>query len=58
VKLALALVLTGMHGYFASRVRAFAEDREIHKAIFFRVLNEVPTVIMILIVALVVTQPF
>ena len=58
VKLALVLVLTGIHGYFAGRVRAFAEDRETHKAIFFRVLNEVPTVIMIAIVVLVVTQPF
>ena len=57
VKFALVLVLTGLHGYFAGRVRAFAEDRETHAAIFFRVLNEVPTVIMIAIVALVVIQP-
>ncbi len=57
-KLALVFVLTGLHGYFAGRVRAFAEDRETHQAIFFRVLNEVPTVIMILIVCLVVLQPF
>ena len=27
-KLALVLLLTGLHGYFAGRVRAFAEDRE------------------------------
>jgi putative membrane protein len=58
VKLALVFALTGLHGYFAGRVRAFAEDRETHKAIFFRVLNEIPTVIMILIVCLVVLQPF
>ena len=58
VKLTLVLALTGLHGYFAGRVRAFAEDREPHKAIFFRVLNEVPTVIMIAIVLLVVMQPF
>ena len=57
-KLALVLVLTGLHGYFAGRVRAFAEDRETHKAIFYRVLNEVPTIIMILIICLVVLQPF
>jgi putative membrane protein len=57
-KLALVLLLTGLHGYFAGRVRAFAEDRESHKAIFFRFVNEVPTVIMILIVFLVVVQPF
>ena len=57
-KLALVLLLTALHGYFAGRVRAFAQDRETHKAIFFRFLNEVPTVIMILIVFLVVVQPF
>jgi len=57
-KLALVLVLSGLHGYFAGRVRAFAADRDAHRAIFFRYLNEVPTVIMILIVCLVVLQPF
>jgi putative membrane protein len=57
-KLALVLLLTALHGYFAGRVRAFARDRETHKAIFFRFLNEVPTVVMILIVFLVVVQPF
>jgi putative membrane protein len=57
-KLALVLVLSGLHGYFAGRVRAFAGDRDAHRAIFFRYLNEVPTVIMILIVCLVVLQPF
>ena len=57
-KLALVLLLTGLHGYFAGRVRAFAEDRESHEAIFFRFVNEVPTVIMILIVFLVVVQPY
>jgi putative membrane protein len=58
VKLAFVLGLTGLHGYFAGRVRAFAEDREPHRAIVFRIVNEIPTAIMIVIVVLVVMKPF
>jgi putative membrane protein len=38
--------------------RAFAEDRNTHSPKFFRMINEVPTVLMIIIVILVVVKPF
>lgn len=57
-KLALVLLLSGVHGYLVGRVRAFAEDRNERPARFYRVLNEVPTALMILIVMLVVLKPF
>jgi putative membrane protein len=57
-KLALVILLSGLHGFFASCVRAFAEDRNTHSQRFFRVMNEVPTLLMILIVILVIVKPF
>ncbi len=57
-KLTLVLVLTGMHGWFAGMVRAFAEDRNSRPQKFYRIINEVPTVLMIAIVVLVIVKPF
>jgi protoporphyrinogen IX oxidase len=57
-KLALVLLMTGMHGWFAGMVRGFAEDRNARDAKFYRIINEVPTVLMVVIVILVVVKPF
>jgi protoporphyrinogen IX oxidase len=57
-KLTLVLLLSGFHGYLVGRVRAFAEDRNDKTSRFYRVINEVPTVLMIGIVVLVVVKPF
>jgi putative membrane protein len=57
-KFALALILSGVHGYFSRWVRAFAEDRNPHTQKFYRVINEVPTILMIAIVVLVIIKPF
>ncbi len=56
-KLLLVLLLSGMHGAMAKWTRDFAEDRNIRSPRFYRFANEVPTVLMILIVLLVVIQP-
>ena len=58
VKLVLVLVLSGIHGFFARWVRDFAADRNSRSHKFYRVINEVPTVLMIGIVILVVVKPF
>jgi putative membrane protein len=58
LKLALVLVLSALHGFMAGTVRAFAEDRNTRPARFYRILNEVPTVALVLIVLLVVFKPF
>ena len=57
-KLALVLVLSGLHGYLAAATRRFAEDRNVQTARFWRIVNEVPAVLLIGIVALVVFKPF
>jgi len=57
-KFALVVVMSGLHGYFVGRVRAFAEDRNDKSARFYRILNEVPPVLMVFIVILVIVQPF
>ena len=46
----------GLHGFFSARVRAFARTPTASSR-FFRFVNEVPTVFMILIVFLVVVKP-
>jgi len=57
-KLTLVILMSGVHGLLAARVRAFAEDRNRSSGKFYRVLNEVPTVLMIGIVILVIVKPF
>ena len=57
-KLALVVLLSGVHGMMAAWVRAFAQDRNTRSAKFYRVMNEVPTVLMVVIVLLVVLKPF
>lgn len=57
-KIALVLGLSAMHGYFSMAVRAFAEDRNTRSARHWRMMNEVPTLLMVAIVILVVVKPF
>jgi len=57
-KIAAVLVLSGVHGYLSASVRAFAQDRNTRSARHWRIVNEVPTVLMIVIVVLVVVKPF
>jgi putative membrane protein len=58
VKLFLVLVLSAVHGFLARSVKAFAADRNPHSQKFYRIINEVPTVLMIGIVILVIVKPF
>ena len=58
VKFALVLILSGVHGKFSKHVKEFKADKNTKSASYFRKINEVPTVLMILIVALVVIRPF
>lgn len=57
-KLALVVLLSGVHGMMSKWTRDFAEDRNTRSSGFYRAMNEVPTVLMILIVLLVVLKPF
>jgi putative membrane protein len=57
-KLVLVLALSGVHGAFSRWRRDFEADRNTRPARFYRVWNEVPTLLMIGIVFLVVLRPF
>ena len=57
-KLFLVLVLSAYHGLLAKWTKDFALDRNTHSARFYRITNEVPTLLMVLIVILVVVRPF
>ncbi|MEO1198629.1 MAG: protoporphyrinogen oxidase HemJ [Pseudomonadota bacterium] len=57
-KLALVVALTGVHHYLARAVQSFAEDRADKPQRHWRIVNEVPTVLMIAVVILVIVKPF
>jgi putative membrane protein len=57
-KLLLVLLLSGVHGFFSRCVKDFAADRNLRDQRFYRIINEVPTLLMIGIVILVVVKPF
>ena len=57
-KLALVLVLSAIHGLLVRWTHDLAADRNRHSQKFYRVINEVPTILMIGIVILVVVKPF
>ncbi|MGV1908117.1 protoporphyrinogen oxidase HemJ [Agrobacterium cavarae] len=57
-KIALVIALTVTHVYFSRSAKAFGRDENRHPARHWRLMNEVPTVLMIVIVILVVVKPF
>ena len=56
-KLVLVLALSATHGMLARWVQDFAADKNRHSQKFYRIINEVPTIIMIGIVILAVVKP-
>jgi protoporphyrinogen IX oxidase len=57
VKVALVIGLTVTHLLMIRHLRDFARDRNGHSQRYFRILNEVPTVLMIAIVVMVIVRP-
>ncbi len=57
-KLILVLALSAFHGLLAVWTKDFTLDRNTRSARFFRIANEIPTILMIFIVILVVVRPF
>jgi putative membrane protein len=58
-KLALVLVLIALHVYLGLLLRNFARDRNRHGHLFYRWLNEIPALpLLLLIVWLVIAKPF
>lgn len=57
-KITAVLLMTAFHGMLARWRKQFVKDQNTRTAKFYRRVNEVPTVLMILIVILVVMKPF
>jgi putative membrane protein len=57
-KVVLVLMLSGLHGFLARWVRLFAADANPHSPKFYRIINEVPTLLMFGIVVLAIVKPF
>ncbi len=58
VKLLFVVLMSAVHGVLSGHVRKFSRDENVKSAKYFKILNEVPTVLMIGIVILAVVQPF
>ena len=58
LKFLLVIVMSGLHGFFAGAVKRFARDANTRSTRLWRMINEVPFVLVILIVILVVVKPF
>jgi putative membrane protein len=58
VKLAAVILLSGFHGMLSGWRRKFLEDRNTKPQRFYRIANEVPTLLVIVIVIMVIVRPF
>lgn len=58
IKVVLVLGLLALHYYFSLCYKAFSDYRNSKSSRFFKILNEVPTLLMIIIIILVVIKPF
>ena len=57
-KFALVLAMSGLHGWLEARRKDFVRDANTRSARTYRMVNEVPTLLLIGIVVLVVVKPF
>ena len=58
IKLILIVLLTIYHFYLGKCVSSFANNQNTNSSKFYRIMNEVPTVLLIIIVFIVVFKPF
>ncbi len=57
MKLTCVLLLSGFHGALSRWRRDFLNDQRIRPQRFYRIANEVPTVLMAIIVIMVIVRP-
>lgn len=57
-KLIAVILMTGAHGWMAARRKEFAAGTNTRSGRTYRLFNEVPTVLMVVIVVAVVVRPF
>lgn len=58
IKMLTVLILSGFHGFLANCVKKFEKGENKLSEKFFRVINEVPTLMMIVAVIMVIVKPF
>ncbi|MBA4791372.1 MAG: protoporphyrinogen oxidase HemJ [Pseudomonadota bacterium] len=58
LKFLLVLAMSAVHGMQTRWLREFATDQRVHSERFFRMVNEIPALLMVGIVILVVVKPF
>jgi putative membrane protein len=58
LKLALVAALLAFHAMLERHAARFRNDCENHSGRYFRVINEIPTILLIFIVILVIGKPF
>lgn len=58
VKLTAVIALTATHGLYARWRKDFERDQNKRSAKFYKFWNEVPTILMIIIIFMAVTKPF
>jgi putative membrane protein len=57
VKFAAVLLMSGYHGALSRWRKDFRDERNVRPAKFYRIANEVPTLLLILIVVMVIVRP-
>ncbi len=58
VKMLMVILMSGFHGACSKWRKDFLDDRNTRSHRFYRIANEIPTVLMVVIVIMVITQPF
>ena len=58
VKLLAVVALIGFHGHLESHVKSFGREERNHGSRYFRIINEIPTVLLIIIVVFVIVKPW
>jgi putative membrane protein len=58
VKMLMVILMSGFHGACSKWRKDFLDDRNTRSHRFYRLANEIPTVLMVIIVIMVIAQPF
>jgi putative membrane protein len=58
LKFVLVLAMSALHGFYAASVKRFAADANTRPQRFWRMINEVPALLIVVIVILAVVKPF
>ncbi|MDB4831171.1 protoporphyrinogen oxidase HemJ [Hyphomicrobiales bacterium] len=58
IKFLMVIILSACHGILLKKLRLFNNNKNINSPKYFKYLNEIPTILMVIIVLLVIVKPF